>query len=83
MGPAGGRRGEGVRLYETTNYTLQGSLNSGPVLDFVTIGGGLYAVAWAPEGIALVSVPDGAIRTVLVYRPHDPAWAAARRMARG
>lgn len=69
--------GEGVRLYETANYTLQGSLASGPVLDFVTIGGGLYAVAWAPEGIALVSVPDGAIRTVLVNAPYDPAWAVA------
>ena len=68
---------DGVRLYDAASFALQTTLPSGPVLDFVTIGGALFAVGWAPEGITLTGVPDGTIRTVLVNAPSDPAWAAA------
>ena len=69
--------GEGVRLYDAASFTLQTTLPTGPVLDFVTIGGALFAVGWVPEGLTLTGVPDGTIRTVLVNAPSDPAWAAA------
>ncbi len=69
--------GGGVRLYETGGYTSQASHSTGPVIDFVTISGGLYAVVWAPEGIRVVEAVTGAVRTVLVDGPYDPAWAAA------
>ncbi len=69
--------GAGLRLYETAGYTLQNTLGSGPVIDFVKIGGALHAVTWAADGIRVVDATTGALRTSLASAPYDPAWAAA------
>lgn len=69
--------GSGLRLYDTAGYALLNTINSGPVIDFVEIGGTLYAITWASEGIRVVEATTGTIRTVLVGGPYDPAWAAA------
>lgn len=69
--------GDGVHLYDAAAYTPQGTLAVGPVFDFVTINGSLYAVTWDQAGISVIGVPGGAIYTLLTGGPYDPAWAAA------
>jgi len=69
--------GAGLRLYDAYTFALQQAIPVGPVIDLVRLEGGLYAVVWAADGIRVVDVTSGAIRTALVQAPYDPAWAAA------
>jgi hypothetical protein len=69
--------GDGLRVYESAGYTLLNTVTTSPVIDFVVVDGALHAVTWAPEGIRVIRVADGTIRTILTNAPYDPAWAAA------
>ncbi|NPV66104.1 MAG: WD40 repeat domain-containing protein [Anaerolineae bacterium] len=69
--------GAGLRLYDAYTLALQQTIPVGPVIDLIVLEGGLYAVVWATDSLRVVDVTSGAIRTVLVQAPYDPAWAAA------
>lgn len=69
--------GTGVRQYNPASFELITMLGTGPVIDFVTMNGTLYAVTWAADGLRLVNAASGDALSTIVNGPHDPAWAAA------